>query len=155
MSKEEQQKKIEQVIRQFKDIFVFKFGVPKDKLILNINTDAINLDKLDILSLFMEMDHQFSIHVSRPDVYGCLHMPVRNILNVLTKNLIETSQLTRDEAEMVVNQFDKVLPSSKKPQIQKTEPVKMISVPSALIDEYIATAEKMQVLAAKLKQYQK
>ena len=155
MNKEEQQKKIEQIIRQFKDILVFKFGIPQNMLTLNTNTDSINMDKLDILALFAEMDRQFSIHVSRPEVFGCLHMPVRNILNTLTKNLVATLQLTSVEAEMVVNQFDKVLPSSEKSQVKKTNPIKMVSVPKSLIDEYIANVEKMQILAARLKQYQK
>ena len=82
-------------------------------------------------------------------------MPVRNILNTLTKNLVATLQLTSVEAEMVVNQFDKVLPSSEKSQVKKTDPIKMVSVPKSLIDEYIANVEKMQILAARLKQYQK
>lgn len=155
MNKEEQQKKIEQVIRKFKDILVFQFGISKTALALDTNVKAMNMDKFDLVSLFRELDRQFSTHTLLQEVYGCVHMPIRNIVNILNKNLIATQQLTPIEAEMVINQFDKVSPSTERPQIVKSEPVKMVSVPKSLIDEYIKTADKLQMLTAQLKQYQK
>lgn len=171
MSIIEQQKTAEKVIEKFKTVLISHLGESNSKLTLTTTTDNLNMDAVDVVRLFFELNRKFAIMVSDADVYACVHMPVRNILDAVIKQLIRTKQLTQAEAKIVFEQYDNV--SVKSPKIEQTKKdditprlsktpqqdnkskEQMVSVPKALIDEYVATAEKMQLLAAKLKQYQK
>ena len=157
----------QQVKDIFNDIFYDKFVVKITAAELNQPlTSGIGMDSLDIYEVLMELEKKCNISVSEEETSDIARGTVKTLLSIFVDKLVTANRLTRVDADLVLSTNFWKTPTQKIAENKKagnreayiqpaSNPVKMVSVPKPLLEEYTATLNHLKELEKKMNQYTK